>query len=423
MIRHNLIQKFDYTELPNGLRIISEYIPYVRSVSAGLWVEAGSRDEKDKKGITHFIEHLVFKGTKTRSAKRIAYEFDSFGAEVNAFTGKENCCFYINFLDDYLDRATEILFDMILNSRFSKRDILSEKNVIKEEIKMHEDTPAEQVHDLFVETLFDGHPLGSPVVGTIDSVEGISREDVLEYYKTMFMPGHMVFAAAGNVKHAQLVEAVEKYFHLPTGSDRKRTAVEPQIKEAQKVVYKETEQVNLCYGTACFSKFSPKRYALGVMANILGGSMSSRLFQEIREKRGLVYSISSIYTLFAETGAVYIYAGARPENVEKVLALIDEETKKIRHRGFRREEVIRSKEHIKGNVVLGLEETSSRMARIGKSLLDRDEILSLNEVLLKIDGVTREDMQSVFEETFGRKETVLTVIGPWQDSVSLGPFQ
>jgi predicted Zn-dependent peptidase len=409
----DLQQKFKLTTLDSGMIVISESIPHVRSISLGIWVNVGSRDENPRiNGITHFIEHMLFKGTKTRTARDLAFEFDSFGADVNAFTSKENSCFYAAFIDENCPKALSLFSDMLINSIFSEKDLSFEKNVIFEEILMHEDNPSEKVHDLFIEALFDGHPLGGPIMGSFNTVREISKADIGDYFDQYYCSTNILIAAAGNLAHEELVEQVSKAFkNIAVGKPIDRQIYRPSVKSQLKIMNKKTEQSHICLGYEGIPIKSDERYALSVLSNIIGGGMSSRLFQEIRENKGLVYSIYSFSASFIETGAVYIYAGAKRENIREVVKIINFEIEKIRNKGFDEQEIARSKEQIKSNIVLGLEDTDSRMFRLGKSLLARDKILDLNEIIKRIDMVRSDDIMQLFNSIFVDERLMIAIIG------------
>lgn len=395
------------------MRVISESIPHVRSISLGIWVNVGSRDENPRiNGITHFIEHMLFKGTETRTAKDLAFEFDSFGADVNAFTGKENSCFYAAFIDENCPKALSLFSDMLINSIFSERDLSFEKNVIFEEILMHEDNPSEKVHDLFIEALFGGHPLGYPIMGSFDTVRELSRVDIRDYFENYYCSNNILIAAAGNLVHEELVEQVSEVFkNITTGKPVDRQIYRPSVRRQLKIMNKKTEQFNICLGYEGIPINSDERYALSVLSNVIGGGMSSRLFQEIRENRGLVYSIYSLSASFIETGAVYIYAGAKRENIREVVEIINFEIDKIKNNGFEEQEIARSKEQIKSSIVLGLEDTDSRMFRLGKSLLARDEVLDLNEIIRRVEVVGSNDIMQLFNRIFDDERLMIAIIG------------
>lgn len=404
---------YDLTRLNNGLRIISEKIPHFRSISLGIWVAKGSRDElQNEKGITHLIEHLLFKGTQKRDAKQIAKEFDEIGAEFNAFTSKEYFCLHSKFLDEYLTKALDILSDMVMNSSFSKKDLSLEKKVVLEEIKSKNDNPGVIIFDIFINSLFSNHPLSKPVIGLQSTVKSLSRDYIFNYYKDSISSNSVVIAAVGNIDHKFLLNQVKKYLKIPTHliQERKKFVVKP--KKNIVVKKRDIEQTHLCYGTIGVNRDDKDRFALSVLLNLLGGSMSSRLFQEIREKRGLAYSVYSFHSTFMDTGSISIYTGTSTQNVEKIIKIIKNEINNIRDGKINQDELDRSKSNIKGHLVLGLEETNARMIMIGKSILCRNRILSINEILKKIDNVSLNDIVRLTNELFNEENMVLAAVGP-----------
>jgi predicted Zn-dependent peptidase len=404
---------YNLTRLDNGLRIISEKIPHFRSISLGFWFGKGSRDEsKNEKGITHLIEHLLFKGTPTRDANKIAREFDEIGAEFNAFTSKEYICLYSKFLDQHFTKVMTILSDVIMNSNFLKKDVNLEKNVVLEEIKSRNDTPSSIIIDLFNNSLFGKHPLSSPVLGLQSTVKSLTRDQIFNFYKDSISNNNIVIASVGNIEHESLLNQIRNYLKIPTifTQERKKFSVKPRKKID--VIKKDIEQTHICYGTLGVNRDDEDRFALSILLNILGGSMSSRLFQEVREKRGLVYSIFGYHLTFMDTGSIIIYAGTSTKNVENIIKIIKKEINGIKKGKIDKDELERSKNNIKGHLVLGLEETNTRMVRIGESILCRNKVLSINEVLKKIDDVTLNDVIRVTNKLFREDLMVLAAVGP-----------
>jgi predicted Zn-dependent peptidase len=408
--------------LPGGLRIITEAMPTVRSVTVGVWVGVGSRDESPSQaGASHYLEHLLFKGTRSRDALDISSAIDAVGGEMNAFTSKEYTCFYARVLDDDLPLAVDVVCDLVTNSLIRRRDVDSERGVILEEIAMHEDDPADLVHDQFAQTLFGDSPLGRPILGSVDSITSIDRTAIAGYYRRRYRPQDMVVAVAGNVDHAAVVRLVRKAFaaadmvggdavpSAPRGGDR-RTTTSGGIR----VVPRTTEQANLVLGMPGVSRSDERRFALGVLNAALGGGMSSRLFQEVREKRGLAYSVYSYHAQYADTGLFGVYAGCVPRKVDDVLAICREELAKVAATGITQEELERGQGQLRGSLVLGLEDTGSRMSRIGKAELVYGELLSVDEVISRIDGVTLEDVSAITGELLAAPPT-LAVVGPFED--------
>jgi predicted Zn-dependent peptidase len=404
------------TDLDSGIRILTETMPEVRSVTLGVWVGVGSRDEPTEiGGVTHWLEHLLFKGTNTRTARDIAVTFDQVGGELNAFTAKEFTCFYARTLDADTGTAVEVVADMLQHSLIREEDVLSERQVVLEEISMHEDQPDDIIHDVFLETLWGAHPLGRRVLGSTETIQAMTRDQIDAYYRLHYRPGNLVIAAAGSLTHDAIVEAVQKAFRdAPPSPQRGVRAGEqaPAIRPGFTVVPRKTEQAHLVYGTGGISRNDDRRWALGVLNIVLGGGMSSRLFQEVREKRGWVYSIYSMHSSFADTGTFDIYAGTAPERARDVLEITRAEIDAIIADGLTDEEIERGKGHLKGNLVLGLEDTSGRMSRLGKGELCHGEILTPDEIVSRIDGVTTDDVSAVAAELLGRQPWALAVIGP-----------
>ena len=409
---------FERTELPSGLRILTERMPTVRSVAFGIWAGVGSRDETPRlAGASHYLEHLLFKGTRRRSARDIAEQMDAVGGETNAFTAKEYTCFYARTLDRDLPLAVNVLVDMLRFSKMAKADVEAERTVILEEIGMHNDAPDDIVHDLFAEVLLGGHPLGRPVLGTVESIGAMSRDAIARYWRRHYVPGDLVVAAAGNCSHDEVVELVTAAFEGAEGArpDAVPSRHEPRIYGGVQVRHKPTEQAHVVFGTRGLSRSDPRRFALGVLNIAFGGGMSSRLFQEVREQRGLVYSIYSYATQYTETGSFSIYAGTAPKRVHEVLSIVREELDRVIADGLTEEELERGKGHLKGSLVLGLEDTSGRMTRLGKSELTSGEILSVDEIVRRVDEVTDQDVRTVAKEVLGGGPRALAVIGPFDE--------
>lgn len=405
---------FEKTRLPNGISIVTENMPQVRSVAVGFWVGVGSRDEKESvNGMSHFIEHLLFKGTETRTARDISEAFDTLGGELNAFTAKEYTCYYTRLLDEHVPTGIEILIDMIQNPRFAESDIDSERNVILEEINLHEDSPDERIHDLFIQSLWAAHPLGKPILGHIETVKNFIRDDIVSFYRDEYLPGNLIVAAAGNIEHEKIVDLVQ-HLSLRAGKRPVRKEFIPQIEKKIDVFTKQTEQAHIVLGTETIRASDDRRFTLSILDNILGGGMSSRLFQEIREKRGLAYSTYSYHSLYAETGFMAAYAGTTPENTEQVIKLIQEQFADVKGGGITDSELHRAKEHLKGQLVLGLESTGRRMTRLGKLEITKGEILSLDELVERIDAVTKDEVTKLANDIFDPNMMVLTAIGPFE---------
>ena len=409
------------TEYGSGLRVITEAMPATRSVALAIWVDVGSRDEHPSiAGASHFLEHLLFKGTRRRSARQIADAFDAVGGDLNAFSAKEYTCYYARVLDHDLPMAVEFMCDMVQDSVLATSDLEAERQVILEEIHMRDDDPGDLIHDLFAETLWKGHPLGRPVLGTRETIAGMSRDQVRRFYKRLYRPPHLVVAAAGNLRHRALCRLVEAGLdtgpRVKEGPARKvRTAGEaPPLTPSVAVRTRTTEQAHICLGTSAHSRRDAGRFAFGVVNAVLGGGMSSRLFQEIREKRGLAYTVYSYHSMFAETGLFSVYAGTTPGRAREVLSIVRDQIHDLMSGGLTDEELERAKGHLRGSMVLSLEDTSGRMSRLGKSEISHGEILSVDEVLRRIDVVTREDAERAARDVFGRP-MALAVIGPFEE--------
>lgn len=404
---------YQKTTLSNGIRVVTEHIPYVRSVTIGFWFRTGSRDENaSNNGISHFIEHMVFKGTGSRSARQIAETIDAAGGQLNAFTSKEHTCYYARVLDQHLELAVEILSDMVLDSNFHTGDIDKEKGVILEEIRMYEDSPDELVHDLFTDAVLAGHPLGKGILGTEETVAAVTRTEMLTYLHDHYTAGNLVVAAAGNVTHDQVVTVVERYMGNHTGAATRLELCNCLPHGHNMVRSKDTEQVHICIGSLGFDRADPLRYALFVLDMALGGGMSSRLFQELREERGLVYAAYSYHTLFQDTGLFTIYAGCSPQNVTQVMQVIRHEFAAVVENGLADDELHRAKEQLKGSLMLSLESTANRMSRLAKAELFHDELLTPDELMACIDAVDSDDVHVVARRLLSPAEQVIACIGP-----------
>ncbi len=416
------VRLYRKTVLPNGVRIVTETTPHVRSVTIGFWFRAGSRDEDPAvHGISHFIEHMMFKGTATRTARQIAEEVDAAGGQLNAYTSKEHTCYYARVLDTHLPLAAEILSDMLRHSVFHPVELEKEKSVILEEIRMYEDSPDELVHDLFAEAVLGHHPLGRSVLGQSENILRLTRDDLLRYVADHYTGHNLVVAAAGNVQHEQVVEEIARRFgDLPAG--RPGQDEQPvSLRAGTALREKDTEQVHLCIGTLGISRHDPDRFALYVLDTALGGGMSSRLFQELREERGLVYSTYSYHTCFEETGLFAVYAGTSPDHVDEVLHLILLELERVSREGIRGEELRRAKEQLKGSLMLSLESTANRMSRLAKLELFGEEVLTPDEVMARIDAVAEDEMVALCQRLFQRDRLSLAAIGPGAADLAWSP--
>ncbi len=403
--------------LPNGIRVVTEAIPYVKSVTVGVWVGTGSRNEEDHNhGISHFIEHLMFKGTANRSAKDIAETVDAVGGQLNAFTAKEYTCYYIKVLDNHLELALDILSDMMLSSRYASEDIAREREVVLEEVNMYEDSPDELVHDIYLDNVWPHHPLGRNILGTTESIGRFDRNLVCEYYDSFYRPDNIVIAAAGNLVHARVEELIGRFFGGFSGRKKAQAAKPPLLTSTRRLHARESEQVHFCLGTASVPQDSPDIYVAHVLNNILGGGISSRLFQAIREERGLAYSIYSYLSNYSDSGLFTIYAGTRPANLDQVVELILENVEQLKNGDLSAAELNKTKEQLKGNLLLGLESSSSRMSRLGKMEITMGKYTTLDEVVAKIEKVSLDDLQKMMDTVFCAEKLSFTALGPVKDN-------
>jgi len=406
--------------LPNGVRAVAEYMPSVRSVAIGAWVLAGSRHEPSSvQGITHFVEHLMFKGTARRSARDIAEVMDEVGGQLNAFTTKEYTCFHARVLDQHLPLAADVLSDMLLNSLFRTEDIDREKGVVLEEIGMYEDAPDELVHDLFAQAIWSDHPLGRSVLGVPDTVMCFDRERIIDYLRSAYAPAHAVVAVAGNFDPQSLRGLLEDSFGRWDGPMPARTPAGPRTHLQTLVRSKETELVHVCLGGEALPLGHPDIYSLSIMSNILGGGPSSRLFQEVREERGLAYSVFSYTSAFRDGGVFAVYCGAGPERIGTAMGVVGNELRRLSGSGVTEVELYRAKEQLKSNITMALESTSARMNRIGRSLLLLDEVVDIDAVLQRIERVSLDDIQRVASRFCDPAMLSLAAIGPQLDRLDL----
>ena len=399
--------------MANGVRIITEKIPGVRSCSVGIWVGAGSRMEREQEhGMTHFIEHLLFKGTEKRSAKAIAEALDSVGGQLNAFTAKEMTCYYARVMDEHLPLAVDVLTDMLFHSTFDNDYLDKERNVIKEEISMYEDSPDELIHDVFLSAAWPNNPLGAPILGTAESLDGIDRDTVLRYIGRQYVPGRMVIACAGSLEHERVLELVVPAFEGMRPAAQPALTPAPTALSGEDVHLKrDTGQVQICLGTRGVSAADDRNYPLYVLNNALGGGLSSRLVQTIREERGLAYSTYSFNSAFSDAGIFALCAGTSPQTSELVISLIRQEMEAIRKDGITQAELDRAKEQVRGSLYMGLESVSNRMNRLGRNLLLLDMIISPETTMEKVDRVTLADIPALADYLFVEPH-VLATIGP-----------
>jgi predicted Zn-dependent peptidase len=407
------VRDIEMTRLPNGVRVISERMPHVRSVSVGVWVASGSRRERgEENGITHFIEHMLFKGTHRRSAEDIAREVDSIGGNLDAFTSKEIVCFNIKVLDEHLAKGFDVLADLVLHPVFREEDIAKEKGVILEELKMEEDSPDYLVHEIFCANFWKDHPLGKPILGSKDTIRRFERAKIDEFYRACYVPGDMVVTAAGNLTHDVLVRLVEQHFlHLTprqTPPPGPRPSTHARIALRNK---KSLEQVHLCLGVPSYPLPHEERFACYILNTVLGGGMSSRLFQNIRERQGLAYAVFSELNPYRDTGCLAVYAGTSLESTPKVVSSILREFRCLKTEPVPDEELRRAKDHLKGSLMLSLESTASRMSNLARQELYFGRFFTLDELIDSIEAVRPEDIQRVANEFFDQRQIALTVLG------------
>ncbi|HLW87921.1 MAG TPA: pitrilysin family protein [Terriglobales bacterium] len=399
--------------LPNGLTVITEQMQHIRSVSIGIWIKSGSRDEDPQwNGISHFIEHMVFKGTKHRSAEDIARQVDSIGGGMDAFTAKECICFNVKVLDEHLPIAMDVLSDLVLNPVFTAEDIGKERGVILEEIKMDEDSPDYLVHEIFTQNFWKDHPLGRPILGTKTTVKKFERDPVLDFYAERFAPGNVIICAAGNLKHEEFVELVNRHFQhmkpVKNGFHSPQPRIVPRIIMRNK---KSLEQVQICVGVPSHPIAHEKRHASYILNTLLGGGMSSRLFQNIRERQGLAYAIYSDLSPYRDTGCLSVYAGTSRESAAKVVQCIVSEFRKLKSESVPAEELRRSKDQLKGSLMLSLESSTARMSNLARQEMYFDHFYSMDELLEKIESVTAEELRDLANEFFHTDSVAVTVLG------------
>ena len=405
--------EFKKTILDNGIRLVTERIPSVRSVSIGVWLTVGSSNEsKRTNGISHFIEHMMFKGTQKREAVDIATSLESVGGHLNAFTGREVTCYYAHILDEHLPTAVEILADILINSVFDPSEIEKEKKVIIEELNALEETPEERIHDLFVSDLFPDHPLGLSVIGSRENIRRFKREDLFEYVHKHYTTDRMVVAAAGNVVHEELLGLVERYFRDLDRAGTSQKVVPTHPVHGHNIVEDGSIQAHICLGTQSYSYRDQRKFGLLVLNTLLGSGMSSRLFQNVREKHGLAYSIYSYIDFFCHTGMFGVYVGTDQNKIDSSLDLINAELRRLTREPVPEAELERTKSQLKGNLMLGLESTSSRMNRLAKMEIYLNKYFTLDDTLTEIDRVTQDDVLNVANELFQEERLFTTVLKP-----------
>jgi predicted Zn-dependent peptidase len=407
------LRNVETTTLANGVHIITEHMPHVRSVSLGIWIRTGSRRESpEENGLSHFLEHMVFKGTRNRSAEEIARSVDSIGGGLDAFTAKEMVSFNTKVLDQHLPLAFDVLSDLVLNPLFREEDIEKEKGVILEELKMETDNPEYLLHEIFSSNFWKDHTLGKPILGTKDTVKSFRRDLLYDYYSRIYSPANILITAAGHLEHDNIVELTEKYFgKLPV---KEILPPEPSPIPHARLVFRNKaslEQVHLYMGVPAHAYPHKSRYASYVLSTVLGGGMSSRLFQNIREKQGLAYSVYSDLSMYRDAGCLAIYAGTSMESVRKVIDSIVHEFRELKENIVPAEELRRAKDHLKGSFMLGLESTSSRMGNLARQELYLERFYTLDEMLESIETVTAEEVQRLAREFFNAKNITLAMLG------------
>jgi predicted Zn-dependent peptidase len=409
------------TVLPSGLRIVTEEVPSVRSAAIGIWVNVGSRDETSAvAGASHFLEHLLFKGTTRRTALEISSTIEAVGGEMNAFTSKEYTCFYARVIDTDLPMAIDVVSDLITSSIVSALDVDAERKVVLEEIAMRDDDPSDLVHDLYAETYYGDTQLGRPILGTIKSISDMTRSSVFNYYKKKYLPQDLVVAVAGNIKHKRVVAMVEEALSRDNFLDvkgspqiRPNTPVKTKPMQSVGLMTRKTEQAHMFYGMEGVARSDERRFAMGVLASALGGGMSSRLFQEIREKRGLAYSVYAYAQQFAGSGQIGFYAGCNPTKAIEVIEIIREVLADVAENGMSHEEIERAKGAVRGSLVLSQEDSGSRMSRIGKNEIVYGQVMGFDEILQAISRVNPTDVREIASE-FLTKSPTLALVGPFK---------
>lgn len=399
--------------LPNGLAVLTESMPHVRSVSVGIWLGTGSRQEQpERNGISHFIEHMVFKGTKTRTAEQIARSVDSIGGHLDAFTAKECVSFNAIVLDEQLETVFDVLSDLVLHPLFQQEEISRERSVILEEIKSEEDNPDYLLHEIFTQNFWKGHALGKPILGTRETVGRLKQDVLREQFTRIYRPNNMVISAAGHLEHSRLVQLAEQRFHslkkqevhLPDSQPATHSRITLRNK-------KSLEQVYLCLGVPSYSLSHDGRYACYVLNTLLGGGMSSRLFQNIRERQGLAYSVFSDLVPYKDTGCLFVYAATSPETAAQVVRSIVQEFRELKENAVDAEELRRAKDHLKGSLMLSLESTGSRMSSLARQYMNFGKFFTLDEIIAKIEAVTAEDLMEIARKFFRTDDIALTVLG------------
>ncbi len=407
------VRDIETTKLPNGVRIITEVMPHVRSISVGIWIGSGSRRETaEQNGISHFIEHMLFKGTTSRSAEDIARSVDSIGGNLDAFTAKELVCFNTKVLDQHLPMAFDVIADLVLHPLFRDEDIDKEKGVILEELKMEEDSPDYLVHEIFSSNFWKDHPLGKPILGTRETVKRFDRQMIGDFYKAVYAPDNVLITAAGNLTHDALVELVSRHFKslAPNGAAPAEQVPSTHARISMRNK-KSLEQVHMCLGVPSYPLPHEERFACYLLNTVLGGGMSSRLFQNIREQQGLAYAVFSELSPYRDTGCLSIYAGTSIESAGKVVESIIKEFRQLKEDGVSAEELQRAKDHLKGSLMLSLESTSSRMSNLARQEMYFGRFFTLDELVESIEQVTAGHVRQIAQKFFDPKQIALTVLG------------
>ena len=410
------MDEIEKTTLDNGIRIVSKKIPYVRSISMGVWVNAGARDENPaENGLSHFIEHMIFKGTQKRSAYMIAKEFDAIGGQSNAFTTMENTCYYAKVMDCHLDTMTDILLDIFLNSLFDPEEVERERTVILQEIGMMEDTPDDYVHTLAASTFWGDHPLGRSVLGTRENLLQFDADRLKGFFRRFYQPDRIVVSAAGNIEHGRLVELIGPALSAIKPGNGFPERLPPAGRTLADSLFRKLEQTHICLGTKGLSITDPKRFDFSIMNTIMGGNMSSRLFQEIRERQGLAYSVYSFTSSYVDCGMFGVYVGVAPERALEATVLIFKELKNFKEKPVDESELADAKEFTKGNLLLAAESVDNQMVRLAQNEIHFGEFIPLDSVVEKIDAVTAEGVRDLANRLFDPRQMALTLLGPVKD--------
>jgi predicted Zn-dependent peptidase len=406
------------TTLASGVRVVTEEIPHVRSVSIGFWIETGSRNESvAQNGVSHFIEHMVFKGTGKRTIKEIAQSLESVGGYLNAFTSKEHTCYYARALDEHCELCMDVLSDLAFNATFPQKELEKERGVILEELKQAEDDPDDIIHDYFEKAIFGTHSLGMPVIGTVQSIRALRRADLMQYRSDWYAAENLVIAAAGNVRHEDVVRLAEKYTkRIESGSGQKRHLQNGAVIERPASTVKEysrpIQQAHICMGTVGYSIRSEKRFSTQVLNTLLGDGMSSRLFQNIRERYGFAYAVYSFSNMMVDTGSAGIYIGTDKSHIEQCIDLVKKELHRLRRQKVTKQELERTKAQLKGNLLLGLENIPNRMIRLGSSELYFGELIPVDAILKKTDAVRQDEVVEIAGDVFNEEKFVTVIIRP-----------